>query len=246
VDRSEAILVLQAFRQGTSDVADVTFADALQTVALDPELAAWWEAQQDFDRSVVLKLGEVPVPDDLRARLLAGDKVISLPPQQMRLLPWLAAAALVAILCVAGTVMQVAGSTPLSQFDYQASVLPLIRDNAPDLAMTSTDHNDVLAWLKQRKAPMGKLTASMMSAPTIGCQKYFVHGHMVSLVCFTLSDGREAHLFIVDQKGLADPPSNTQPELQQIGNWSTAAWSDGKMSYLLASTAGPDAIKQLL
>lgn len=247
MDKSEAILVLQAFRPNSTDATSPVFAEALALVERDPELKAWWEAQQDFDRRVAAKVGEVPVPADLRARLLTSDKVIQLPaPPQAKLLPWLAAAALVAILCVAGTVLQVASTTPLAEFDYKASVLPLIHDDAPNLAMTSTDHDDILAWLKQRKAPTGTLTAGMMNAPTIGCQKYLVHGHMVSLVCFTIPGGGIAHLFIIPQKALADPPSSTQPELAQIQGWSTAAWSDGKMSYLLATTSGPDALKQLL
>lgn len=244
MDRNEVILMLQGYRPGHDD--DAAFAEALATVERDPELKAWWEAQQAFDRSVAAKLDEVPVPDKLRARIVLGHKIAQLPQPQMRLFPWLAAAALVAILCVAGTSLQVARSTPLTDFDYRSSVIPLIHDDAPNLAMTSTDHNDIMAWLKKSNAPMGTLTSGMMNTSTIGCQKYFVHGHMVSLVCFNLSDGHAAHLFIVDRKALADPPSSTKPEMMQSGNWTTAAWSDGRMSYLLATTDSPDALKQLL
>jgi hypothetical protein len=61
-----------------------------------------------------------------------------------------------------------------------------------------------------------------------------------------MAGGGIAHLFIVDQQALSDPPGNNSPEFNQVQGWSTAAWSDGRMSYLLATEAGPDALKQLL
>ena len=45
---------------------------------------------------------------------------------------------------------------------------------------------------------------------------------------------------------VANAPANNAPAFDQVQGWSTAAWSDGRMSYLLATQAGPDALKQLL
>jgi hypothetical protein len=86
----------------------------------------------------------------------------------------------------------------------------------------------------------------MSTLPSVGCQKFVVQGHNVSLICFVMAGGKLVHLFVVDQQALADPPANNAPEFKQVQGWSTAAWSDGRMSYLLATQADPDALRQLL
>jgi hypothetical protein len=245
MDKQEAKQVLQALHPRDLNTDQPAVIEALILVENDPELQVWWEAQQAFDRKVAAKLEEVPLPDDLRATLLAGRKIEQLAPQP-HLTSWLAAAAVVAILCVAGTFMQTYTFGPLARTDYAAAVLPLLNNDSPPLAMTSPDHDKIAAWLKSQNAPMGTLPARMNALPTVGCQKFAVHGHSVSLICFSMADGRIAHLFIVDEKALTDPPSGNAPQFDQVQGWSTASWSDGRMSYLLATQAGPDALKQLL
>jgi hypothetical protein len=245
MDKQEAKVVLQALRPNDLHTDRPAVIEALVLVENDPELKAWWEAQQSFDRKVAAKLVEVPLPADLRATIMAGRKIKPFTPQP-RLAIWIAAAAMVALLCVAGTSMQISATGPLAQTEYSATVLPLLNHDAPALAMTSPDHDKIAAWLKERNAPMGTLPAGMTALPTVGCQKFAVHGHTVSLICFALAGGGLAHLFIVDQEALSDPPGNNAPEFNQVQGWSTAAWSDGRMSYLLATQAGPDALKQLL
>jgi hypothetical protein len=112
--------------------------------------------------------------------------------------------------------------------------------------MTTNDREKIIAWLKVRNAPMGDLPPGMAGLSPVGCQKYEVHGHMVSLVCFVMNNGAVAHLFMVDRSAISDPGQNNTPDFQQTQGWSTASWSDDRMTYLLATTAGPDALKQLL
>jgi hypothetical protein len=245
MDKQEAKLVLQALRPEDFNTHQPAVMEALGFVERDPELKAWWEAQQAFDHKVAAKLKEVPLPDDLRATILAGRKIKRFTPQPY-LASWLAAAAAVAILCVVGISRQFSASSSLAQTDYTATVLPLLNHDAPALAMTSPDHDKIAAWLKEQNAPMGTLPANMTALPTVGCQKFSVQGHTVSLICFVLAGGGLAHLFIVDERALSDPPADNKPAFNQVQGWSTAAWSDGRMSYLLATQAGPDALKQLL
>jgi len=246
MDKQEAKQVLQALRPNDLNTAEPTVIEALVLVESDPELKAWWEAEQSFDLKVAAKLRDVPLPADLRATILAGRKIEQLTPPP-RLSYWLAAAAVLAILCLAGTFKQISDATgPLARTEYAAAVLPLLNHDAPVLGMTSPDRDKLAAWLKARNAPMGGLPVGLTVLPTLGCQKFAVHGHTVSLICFALAGGGIAHLFIVDQQALSDPPGNNAPEFNQVQGWSTAAWSDGRMSYLLATQAGPDALKQLL
>jgi hypothetical protein len=243
MDKQEAKLVLQARRPNDLDTTQPAFAEALALVESDPELKAWWEAQQAFDRRVAAKLEEVPLPADLRATILAGRKIEQLTPQP-HLSFWLAAAAVVAILCVAGTAWE--NARHVSSASYDEAALAFVRNDAPALGMASPDHDKIVAWLKERNAPTGGLPARMSTLPSVGCQKFIVRGHTVSLICFVMAGGKLVHLFIVDEQALADPPENNAPEFKQVQGWSTASWSDGRMSYLLATQAGPDALKQLL
>ncbi|HEV3271104.1 MAG TPA: hypothetical protein VGZ93_02890 [Candidatus Methylacidiphilales bacterium] len=245
MDKQEAKQVLQALRPDDLRTGKPVVVEALALVEGDPELKAWWKAQQAFDLRVAAKLKEIPLPDNLRATIMAGRKIERFRPQP-RLSFWLAAAAAVAILCVAGTLMRSSAYGPIAQTDYADAVLPRLNHDAPDLAMTSADHDKIAAWLKEQNAPMGTLPAKMTALSTIGCQKFLVHGHTVSLICFAIQGGGIAHLFIVDEEALSDPPEVNSPEFHQVENWSTAAWSDGRMSYLLATQAGPDTLRQLL
>jgi len=244
MDKQEAKRVLQALRPKDLATTQPAFAEALVLVENDPELKAWWEAQQAFDRKVAAKLREVPLPVDLRATILAGSKIKQLTPQP-HLAFWLAAAAAVAILCVIGTSIHLA-SAGIPSARYDEAALAFLGHDAPALGMTSPDHDKITAWLKEQHAPTGDLPHRMSALPSVGCQKFVVQGHSVSLICFVLAEGKLVHLFVVDQTALLDPPSRTGPEFKQVQGWSTASWSDGRMSYLLATQADPDALKQLL
>jgi hypothetical protein len=241
----EAKVILQALRPNDPDTTQPAFAEALALAESDPELKAWWEAQQEFDRKVVAKLQEIPIPDDLRGTIMAGSKIEKFSPQPSFSL-WLAAAAVVGILCVAGSVLHDQMFGPQPKEDYVASVLPLLNHDAPDLAMVSPDRDKIMAWLKVRHAPIGTLPEKVASLPPVGCQTYQVHGHAVTLICFAMEGGGVAHLFMVNRDAMIDPPADNAPELDDINGWSTAAWSDGHMSYLLATTAGDGALKKLL
>jgi len=247
MDKQEAKRVLQARRPNDRDAMPPALTEALALAESDPELKAWWEAQQAFDRKVAAKLGEIQIPDDLRETILAGRKIEPIAPQHHRYF-WLAAAAAVAIFCAVGTIYRtnLEDARHVATDTYDVTALGFLGDDNPSLAMTSPDHDKLVAWLKDQQAPTGDLPPKMTTLPSVGCQKYVVQGHTVSLICFSMADGKVAHLFIVEQDALTEPPTRSAPEFRQMNGWSTAAWSDGRMSYLLATQDSPDALKQLL
>jgi anti-sigma factor RsiW len=247
MNREEAKRILQMHRPDDSFAAGPDVAEALALAQADPELKTWWESEQAFDRKVTSKLGGIPVPADLRETILGRRKIVSYTPQPP-ISFWLAAAAAVAILCAIGTAQHVSwvASRHVTTADFEGAALGFLGNDAPSLAMTSPDHDKIMAWLKQQNAPTGDLPSKMATLPSVGCQKYDVHGHDMSLICFTMANGRIVHLFVVAQDALDDPPSRGAPDLKDIDGWSTASWSDGRMSYMLATQAGDDALKQLL
>ena len=79
------------------------------------------------------------------------------------------------------------------------------------------------------------------------CPGGFVDGAGKPAISYELDDAESFSegLAAVRREDLSDPPGNS-PQFAKVGAWSTAAWSDGEESYLLATQADPDALKQLL
>jgi hypothetical protein len=247
MDKLEAKLVLQARRPHDLDTSDPAFAEALALVETDRELKAWWDAQQAFDQRVAAKLEEIEPPDELRATILGRGKVHRLPPQPF--FPfWLSAAAAVAILCAVAASQHAANvaARHISTDKFHEVTLTKLGNDSPTLGMMSPDHDKIMGWLKAQEAPMGELPERIAALPSIGCQKFVLQGHPVTLICFTIADGKLVHLFIVHSKDLAEPPAEASPQFQEVNGWSTASWSSGSMSYMLATQAGSDALRQLL
>jgi anti-sigma factor RsiW len=246
MDRKEAKLILSALRPDAAEANEPIFAESLAMVESDPELRAWWQAQQEFDRKIAAKLEGVPVPADLRDRILAAPKITAFPPQ-WRHRSLLAAAALVALLCVATTFWNVGGngSIAMNRADFTDQAIAELGTNGPQLARLSTDHEQLKAWLRQQDAPIGKIPPTIAPMPSIGCQKYVVAGHVVSLICFSLANGHQAHLFMVNKGALSNPPGSSGPQYGNKNGWNMATWSDSNMSYVLATDASMDDLKQL-
>ena len=257
MDRKEAQLILSGLRPGGLEANEPFFAEALALVEADPELHAWWLSQQEFDRRVSARLREVPVPKSLRQRCMLSPKIVAYYPPQWQHRGLLAAAAAVAILCVAGTWWSVSSSghfantagnqvLPVDRGAFTEQALAKLGTNGPLLAKLSSNPDEVKAWLEQRKAPIGQMPPKFAAMPPVGCQEYVINGHTVSLVCVTLPDGCVAHMFVVDKGALSNPPATTGPQYDSMKGWNVASWSDDKMSYVLATNATMDDLKQLL
>ncbi len=70
VDKPEIKRLLQSFREGTEDRNDPVFSEALAHLARDPELAAWFRAEQEFDAAMVETFRSVPVVFSVKERIL--------------------------------------------------------------------------------------------------------------------------------------------------------------------------------
>src|SRR5437762_12522593 len=68
----EAKRILAAYRPGDQDRVESCFAEALQKIEKDPELARWFAQEREFNRAVATHLGSVPVPFGLKTRILAN------------------------------------------------------------------------------------------------------------------------------------------------------------------------------
>jgi hypothetical protein len=245
MDRIEAQHILSALRPGGSEANDPLFAEALALAESDPKLRAWWEAQQRFDRRIAAKLSGVPVPENLSEKILAAPKIVQFPPQ-WRHRSLLVAAALVGLLCVAGVFWKVNHAGPLDRAELAGEVSTALGTTGPQLAVVSKDHQELKAWLKAQHAPAGDMPPKIADLPSLGCQKYYVRGHMLSVVCFALGNGHEAHLFMIDKSALANPFDSSGPQYDRLNGWNVATWSDNRTSFVLATDGSMDDLKNLL
>lgn len=72
MNSQQAKFLLQGYRPGGGDADDALFREALNQVAHDPALAAWFERERSFDAKISEGLREVAPPAELRDFILAG------------------------------------------------------------------------------------------------------------------------------------------------------------------------------
>jgi hypothetical protein len=223
---------LAAARPGGQDAEDPEIREALRAAADDPEIGAWLEREQRFDAAFGAKLRLVPIPDDLRDRILAGRKVVSFPPRSYAF-EWLAAAAAVALMAVGVFGIRPEAET-IAWNRYQADAVGATR-SMPGLGVENVPLADIRSWLAERGGHSGmQLPAEIEKQFPLGCATLRVDKKKVSLVCFKLGEKGIAHVFVIDREDVSDPPPDNQPVFAQMGDYSLASWSSGSMSYLLA------------
>src|SRR5277367_4978588 len=94
----EAKLILQAYRPSGDDASDPFFREALEQVERDPELKKWFANEMAWDASLRSRLETaLPVPPNLKANLLALQKLERPIPWWLNLVRLTAATAMIAL-----------------------------------------------------------------------------------------------------------------------------------------------------
>ena len=239
-----AKLLLSAYRPGGNDASDPAFAEALAQAQRDPALRAWLEESQAFDRAVAERLGAMPVPADLRATILAGAK-FSQPRRWWQMPKFWALAAVLAVMAV------LAAFRPAAKPDaWQAdSIAVLDRIEKGDVPL-DTEHAQpahLVEWLNAHAAPVpAAIPPALAQGPSLGCKSIDSARRKVSLLCFDLGNGEQAHLFTTPRDGLRLPPPDRHPIFSRMRNWNLASWSDGAQAHMLASEIAPERLRTLL
>ena len=223
--------VLSLYRAGETP-ADARFEEAKTAAKNNPELARWWEKEQELDRVIASKLSDIPLPAGLANRLTAPPQ-----PTEAARAPWrrsllLAAATIVALAIIFGS-----WRGPFQPADtlanYRGEMVSFIK-LTPALELKSNDFAQLTDFLKRTGAPSNlSLPAGLQKSEPIGCRTLRFRGHDVALVCFKRSNGQLAHLFVLPRSALPGLPRNGEREYAQESDWMTAAWSEGEDAYLL-------------
>ena len=242
----QARLLLSAYRPGGSDANDPAFAEALALAQRDPQLRAWLEDSQHFDRAISERLRTLDVPPDLRATILAGVR-LSRPPRwwQSRRL-W----SLAAVFAIVATATWFWWPRPEKLEEWQIASLVTIEavESGTDrLDVENSDPAPLFEWLRARSSPHPATIPSVMAGrKTFGCKAFDAHGRAVSVICFQVDSGGVAHLFTTPSAGLQLAPPKNHPVLKRHRNWNLASWSSGGQAYMLATTMEEAKFRQLV
>jgi len=196
------------------------------------------------DEALARKLAEITPPAGLRARLLALDAQVEEAPA----VNWWARgiAAVAALLVVTLTILSILPSpTKPESLAAATNDMAAFLSAGFSLEMKTPDASKVQSWLaaKHPNHPV-TLPKALAQHRTIGCRNLLWRGHVGSLACFSMKDGKEAHLAMFPEKTFADAPGS-QPRIASAGAWTSAAWSKDGMTYILFVPAGMDPMKEL-
>jgi hypothetical protein len=249
MDNREAKFILNAYRPGGQDANDPRFAEALQQVRRDPILQHWFDESVAFDAAMTEKLFASPVPNDLRESILTGVKVSRAPHWKNRWRKWAIAAALVLSATLGVVIWHNTRSAPVAGWQLQAldGILSSIARNESHFDVISSNPADLVKWLRANQAPTGEsLPDNLDKLPSIGCKTIFWHGKPVSLICFTLPEGRAIHLVMTNVSTESDRAIKHEAKVIQQGHWATATWREGDMIYMLALEGSRDELRSYL
>ncbi|HTS19134.1 MAG TPA: hypothetical protein VMP11_16280 [Verrucomicrobiae bacterium] len=244
MDSQRAREILAMYRPGIDDAKDPLISEALAEVRRDPELAHWLQQEQTIDAAVGRKFRQIPVPDGLEHQILAEHKVIRPTIWRRSRALLVAAAAAVVVLAVAGYWLR--RPEPETFDTYRQSMAGLVSGDYK-MMLETNDLNAVRQFLAAHHSPADYvLTKSMEELPAEGCALVAWHGRRVSLVCLDRGQKPDLFLFVVNRSALPGAPSSHTPDFARIGRMTTASWTMGDTSYVLASQDTEDDLRKFL
>ena len=242
MNKDEIRKILASVRPGGQDAADPLIASAKESAQKDPELARWFEEQQEFDRKFAEALGEIPIPAGLQTRIMAAASGRIRQPsrsliRQRSLWPrrfgWAAAA--IAVLVALFSFSRALFQPAVSLADFRGEMISFIK-LVPPLELESPDLERIQTWLGRTDAPADVSVPPGLSAlEPVGCRVLFFRGQKVTLICFRRSGTKLVHLLVLDHLALQSLRSDGAPVFVQEGEWMTAAWREKGRIYLLAA-----------
>lgn len=245
VNNDEAKFLLSAYRPGGEDAGDARFAEALAQAGCDPELAAWFKEERRFDAAVSGALDVVPLPRDLRAKILAGGAV-SHPrvwPAGRTMLAL--AAGIILLATLAGVWFNRAPGLDRWQRDALA-IIPKFGTGAEHFDLENKNAAMLQEWLRKQNAPTpAALPVALQTLPALGCKTISSSGHAVSIICFKMRAGGYIHLVVTEQGTLSRPPP-AAPRFVQEDGWMTASWSASGQACMLATKGSEAELREVL
>lgn len=233
-----------AWRPGHGDLRDPQVAEALEQARRDPELQAWLEKHAAFQRTMEKGFRQVPIPEDLRERILSGRRVVKVGFWTWRR-EWLSAAAVVMLLL--GLAAFWLRPAPGDSFgEFRERTVRGVQRVYPAMDIVTNDMAQVRKFLASRNSPADyKLPVGLSRLPVLGAGILSWKGRGVSMVCLDSTDAGTLFLFVLDQS-LVETPPPASPEFVPVFELMTASWTEGGKVFILAGSGGMEALHRHL
>jgi hypothetical protein len=244
MDKQQARALLQLYRPGTADAEDPQMAEALKQAQQDPELAQWFENQQNVYVAMRRKLRQIPVPENLKQEILRQEaerrgKIVDL---RKFFVPLAAAAAVVALALGAWTYVTRTGRENFADFRDH-----LVRLSQRQYAMITNNNLTVIhARLVAANYPDYSLTKPLAKLPADGYAPIEWHNRKVSMVCLRADKEKQLFLFVMDAAKVRNAPAASETDFATIHRLNSASWTSNGKIYILAGPENDSDLKRYL
>ncbi|HEV8184949.1 MAG TPA: hypothetical protein VGP40_03265 [Chthoniobacterales bacterium] len=246
MDEQEARSILSLCRAGDAGIDDARLEEAMRKAEADPELARWWNEEQELDRIIASKLAFTHVPAGLKERVSSK---VEIRPSTIRPI-WsrgiLLAAASIVALAVLFSSWRGPFQPAASMADYRDEMVSFIKV-APNLELESSELTRLKDFLANAEAPASfTVPRRLQQYEPLGCRVLRFRGEDVSLVCFKLGGDKLAHLFVTTAKTVRTGGRASAPVYEAEEGWMTATWTEGDQAYLLTVKGDRAALEKFL
>ncbi|MEM8867095.1 MAG: anti-sigma factor [Verrucomicrobiota bacterium] len=268
MDREEAKNLLELCRPGIdADRQDPLIAGAFAMLDNDPELKAWFEAEQAIDARISHSLNRIEPPKELKAEILAGMRAHQPPsateatnedtipfPSQPNSRNWMSAlvgiAAIIVVLFVTVSVIRTEKAPSPNPTFATAGVPNLVHflsdqmDNMKGLDMVGKESGPLMTYLASNGAPKPEnLAQTLYDKKTLGCVIFDYNGAKLSMICF--NDEAYYHIATIDKVNITEElPS--EPAFYQIGPKTFKLWQDDEQVHILTMKGTRDDLPELI
>lgn len=247
MDSNQARRILALYRPDVTDPDDSQMAEALDQVQRDPELAVWFERQSATNAAIRARLKAIPVPADLKQRIIANHAartcVIPFPKPVMTLLSAAAAFALMFF------IWQAFRAESSNNFDrYRQRMSSIVQRQYPPMGFISTNQAAIRDWFQTQSVSTNyALPPKLESLGAEGGGVLTWQNHKVSMLCLSNSAiGKEVWVFITDLANVPRSPAPGKPTVVPTGNFTTASWTSGDKLYLVTGAGGEAVMRDYL
>lgn len=198
----------------------------------------------EFNARVHQALAGIPVPPTLRDQILARRKIVAVPFwRQSRNI-----AAMAAVLLILATGLVFFTRLPGEDQTFTGFRSRMIGFALREYRMDihTNELAEVRSFLAQSGAPAEfSLPAPLAQVPVKGGARLTWQGRPVSMVCFTGKAGETFYMFVIES-ALKAANASSIPEIATYKRLSTATWSSGGKTFLLAAPITSEELEKLV
>jgi hypothetical protein len=234
-------MILLAYRPGGEDEHDPKVAEALALADSDPALQHWLDEHLIAQQAIRETVRQIPVPAGLRENILANSKIVH-PTVWLRRKTWLSIAAALALLLGFAGLWLTSGSSGAFYTFRDRMVRKVLREYTMDIV--TSDMGEIRRFLLDHGAPGDySLPPGLNRYAVLGAGVHSWQGQRISMVCLDGGAQGTLFLFVVDSGAVQRPPG-ASPEFAAVSKLTTASWTGGGRSYVLAGTGGADVLRK--